>query len=235
MSERLWCEQCSSRQHHATKRNQQKKDEAAASDAFWLAALAAGCVAGSASLWYYSRRYVGELALLLPKAGGAASSSTSRRNPRAVRLSVLDFWGNREVRCCVVLLLFCVVCVMAASVCGAPITHTLQHTKTHTKDNDVALSALRPPFKGLSPAALAHLTAQLLFPLDAEGDRQYYLSVPAGELLHKEVQVCVFLRVLFCALPAATDARQQTRSSTHTTQTKQPLQSCCSSCSTGRR
>jgi hypothetical protein len=89
--------------HHP--KHQKQKDEAVASDAFWLAALAAGCVAGSASLWYYSRRYVGELALLTlpppPPAGtppaGTSVESLRGRPARAVRLSVLDFWGNREV------------------------------------------------------------------------------------------------------------------------------------------
>ena len=42
-------------------------------------------MAGSCCLWYYSRRYVGEMAVMLPDA-------------QRVRFSVLDFWGNREVR-----------------------------------------------------------------------------------------------------------------------------------------
>jgi len=49
-----------------------------------LTGLAGGMVAASYCLWYYSRRYVGEMALLLP-------------DLQVVRLSVLDFWGNREV------------------------------------------------------------------------------------------------------------------------------------------
>ncbi len=57
--------------------------ESGSSDAAAALALAACCAAASYSLWYYSRRYVGELALL---EGG-----------KVVRLSVLDFWGNREV------------------------------------------------------------------------------------------------------------------------------------------
>lgn len=52
-------------------------------------ALVVGAGVASATLWYYCRRYVGELALLPSAAPG---------QPPRVRLSVLDFWGNREVR-----------------------------------------------------------------------------------------------------------------------------------------
>ena len=47
-------------------------------------ALLAGCGVASTTLWYYSRRYVGELALRPDR-------------PGRVTVSVLDFWGNREV------------------------------------------------------------------------------------------------------------------------------------------
>ncbi len=57
--------------------------EAGAADVGAALALAASCCAASSALWYYSRRYVGELALL--------------RGGSAVRFSVLDFWGNRQV------------------------------------------------------------------------------------------------------------------------------------------
>lgn len=50
-------------------------------------ALMFGAGVASATLWYYSRRYVGELALLPSGAPG---------QPPRLRLSVLDFWGNRE-------------------------------------------------------------------------------------------------------------------------------------------
>lgn len=49
-----------------------------------------GAVGASVALWYYSRRYVGEIQLLAPRETAA--------KPTHVRLSVLDFWGNREVR-----------------------------------------------------------------------------------------------------------------------------------------
>ena len=52
-------------------------------------ALLAGCAVASTTLWYYSRRYVGELALRPDR-------------PGRVTVSVLDFWGNREVTCCAV-------------------------------------------------------------------------------------------------------------------------------------
>ena len=47
-------------------------------------ALLAGCGIASTTLWYYSRRYVGEV-------------SVRRDRPGRVTVSVLDFWGNREV------------------------------------------------------------------------------------------------------------------------------------------
>lgn len=57
-------------------------------DAALLAALTAGCVGSAFSLWYYSSRYVGELSVLLPPTSCRGSSLT-------LRLSSLDFWGNR--------------------------------------------------------------------------------------------------------------------------------------------
>ncbi|KAL4448002.1 hypothetical protein ABPG75_005221 [Micractinium tetrahymenae] len=58
----------------------------ATTQAVMASALVVGAGVASGALWYYSRRYVGELALV-PGAAGA---------PPRVRLSVLDFWGNRE-------------------------------------------------------------------------------------------------------------------------------------------
>ena len=52
-------------------------------------ALVLGCATASITLWYFSRRYVGELSLLKSSAG----------RPARLCFSVLDFWGNREVRC----------------------------------------------------------------------------------------------------------------------------------------
>ena len=51
-------------------------------------ALVVGCATASVTLWYFSRRYVGELSLLKGSTG----------QPSRLCFSVLDFWGNREVR-----------------------------------------------------------------------------------------------------------------------------------------
>ena len=78
------------------------------------AALVVGSGAASTALWFYSRRYVGELSLLRPwgaggaseRSGGggdsggeqvAAAAAAAAAGEPLVRLSVLDFWGNREV------------------------------------------------------------------------------------------------------------------------------------------
>lgn len=58
----------------------------ASTQAVMASALVVGAGVASGALWYYSRRYVGELALLPGRAGA----------PPRLRLSVLDFWGNRE-------------------------------------------------------------------------------------------------------------------------------------------
>lgn len=47
--------------------------------------LAVGCIVTSYCVWFYSSRYVGEMSLLLP-------------SRRVARFSVLDFYGNRQVR-----------------------------------------------------------------------------------------------------------------------------------------
>lgn len=49
-----------------------------------MTAVVGGAGAASAALWYYSRRYVGEMALVGP-------------NLNHIQLSVVDFWGSREV------------------------------------------------------------------------------------------------------------------------------------------
>ena len=59
----------------------------ASTQAVMAGALVVGAGVASSTLWYYSRRYVGELALVAKQPG----------QPPLVRLSVLDFWGNREV------------------------------------------------------------------------------------------------------------------------------------------
>ena len=59
----------------------------AGTQALLASALVGGAGFAASTLWYGSRRYVGELALLPGQPG----------QPPRVRLSVLDFWGNREV------------------------------------------------------------------------------------------------------------------------------------------
>jgi hypothetical protein len=49
-----------------------------------VAAVVGGAGAASAALWWFSRRYVGEMALFTP-------------DLRIVQLSVIDFWGHRQV------------------------------------------------------------------------------------------------------------------------------------------
>ena len=63
-------------------------------------ALLAGCGVASSTLWYYSRRYVGELALRADR-------------PGRVTVSVLDFWGNREVK------RQCSLCICSLEACRA--------------------------------------------------------------------------------------------------------------------
>lgn len=102
------------------------QDEAAtAAHIAGVTGLAVGMVVVSCCLWYYSRRYVGEMALMMPDA-------------QRVRFSVLDFFGNREVRGGVLL------CRSPPGGCGRrPPTARRQ---THT--------SLRVP--GLAPALLLH-------------------------------------------------------------------------------
>lgn len=51
----------------------------------------------------------------------------------------------------------------------------------------MAVERIQPPFKGLHPKRLRQLTSQVLFPVNVHGDRQYYMSVPAGVILEREV------------------------------------------------
>jgi hypothetical protein len=53
----------------------------------------------------------------------------------------------------------------------------------------VAVEAIRPPFKDLSVASLRKLTASPLFPVDVQGDRQYFLSARHAHILDKEVRI----------------------------------------------
>lgn len=55
------------------------------------------------------------------------------------------------------------------------------------QDNDIHLSQLEPPFKGLGPREMSRMAEQLLFPVNVPGDRQYYLSIQAGHILKPKV------------------------------------------------
>ena len=46
---------------------------------------------------------------------------------------------------------------------------------------------LVPPFKGASGVELGHLAGQTLLPIDVEGDRQYFISIPHGRLVEKDL------------------------------------------------
>ena len=47
------------------------------------------------------------------------------------------------------------------------------------------LSRLVPPFEGASDVELGFLAGQTLLPIDVEGDRQYFISIPHGRLVEK--------------------------------------------------
>ena len=49
------------------------------------------------------------------------------------------------------------------------------------------LNRLIPPFKGATDIELGYLAGQTLLPIDVEGDRQYFLSIPHGRILRKEL------------------------------------------------
>jgi hypothetical protein len=153
--------------------------EASAADVGAALALAGSCGAASWSLWYYSRRYVGELALL--------------RGGSAVRFSVLDFWGNRQVGrgCRAVgrggwlgrclgrpLPSWRLVVAGEAALAGAAPARRPQ-------DVDVPLGSVRPMFKGVRQDEVRRVCSQTLFPVDVEGDRQYFLSARHGNVLER--------------------------------------------------
>lgn len=55
------------------------------------------------------------------------------------------------------------------------------------EDNDVPLERLVPPWRHRSVAEVRGQARQALMPLEVQGDRQYYISVPHGHILNKEV------------------------------------------------
>lgn len=46
---------------------------------------------------------------------------------------------------------------------------------------------LVPPFKDASGVELGYLAGQTLLPIDVEGDRQYFISIPHGRLVEKDL------------------------------------------------
>jgi hypothetical protein len=60
------------------------------------------------------------------------------------------------------------------------------------QDTAVDVERLVPPFKGASDVELGYLAGQTLLPIDVEGDRQYFISLPYGRLVEKDL----LLRVL---------------------------------------
>lgn len=55
------------------------------------------------------------------------------------------------------------------------------------QDTAVDLDRLIPPFKGASGVELGYLAGQTLLPIDVEGDRQYFVSIPHGCIMQKDL------------------------------------------------
>ena len=55
------------------------------------------------------------------------------------------------------------------------------------QDTAVELDRLIPPFKGASDMELGFLAGQTLLPIDVEGDRQYFISIPHGRIMRKDL------------------------------------------------
>ena len=55
------------------------------------------------------------------------------------------------------------------------------------QDSAVELNRLVPPFRGASGVELGYLAGQTLLPIDVEGDRQYFLSIPHGRIMQKDL------------------------------------------------
>ncbi len=55
------------------------------------------------------------------------------------------------------------------------------------QDTAVELDRLIPPLKGASGVELGYLAGQTLLPIDVEGDRQYFISIPNGRIIQKDL------------------------------------------------
>ena len=65
------------------------------------------------------------------------------------------------------------------------------------QDVDVPLERLTPPWRHRSVGEVKAQAAQALMPVDVPGERQFYISVPHGHTLQKEVRARA--RVQACA------------------------------------
>lgn len=57
----------------------------------------------------------------------------------------------------------------------------------HSQDNDIDVGRIDPPFRHRSIGQVKALTAQALMPLSVKDDKEYYISVPYGNLVQKQV------------------------------------------------
>lgn len=55
------------------------------------------------------------------------------------------------------------------------------------QDNDIDITRIDPPFRNRSIGQVKALTAQALMPLSVIDDKEYYISVPHGHLIQKQV------------------------------------------------
>lgn len=58
------------------------------------------------------------------------------------------------------------------------------------QDNDIDITRIDPPFRHRSIGQVKALTAQALMPLSVMDDKEYYISVPHGHLIQKQVGDC---------------------------------------------
>lgn len=71
---------------------------------------------------------------------------------------------------------------------------TLSHApppppRSSLQDNDIDITRIDPPFRHRSIGQVKALTAQALMPLSVLDDKEYYISVPYGHLIQKQVGV----------------------------------------------
>lgn len=79
----------------------------------------------------------------------------------------------------------CKCTVNVSLLCSKP-TH-LERLTAILQNNDVPVSHIVPPFKGVRPKEMSRIASQLLFPVNVANDRQYYLSIHAGQIFNPKV------------------------------------------------